>query len=87
MALPARAPAAHARPASKCRPIVDRQSGDLAAGRLAHFVGDDLTDLEDLLGASEGDLARLVIATPRPAGLSNWWPSAFSSSRTWALMV
>ena len=26
-------------------------------------------------------------APPRPAGLSNWWPSAFSSSRTWALIV
>ncbi|KAG1386474.1 hypothetical protein G6F58_013830 [Rhizopus delemar] len=28
-----------------------------------------------------------VSATPRPAGLSSWWPRFFSSSRTWALMV
>ena len=27
------------------------------------------------------------MATPRPAGLRSWWPSAFSSSRTCALMV
>jgi hypothetical protein len=37
----------------------DRQARHLAAGRLAHFVGDDLAELEDLLGAREGGLAGL----------------------------
>jgi len=65
----------------------DRQPRHLAAGRLAHLVWDALAQLEDLLGTREGGLAASVRATPRPEGLSNWCPSDFSSSRTWALMV
>ena len=37
----------------------DRQARHLAAGRFAHFVGDALAQLKDLLGARERGLARL----------------------------
>jgi hypothetical protein len=64
-----------------------RQAHHRAAGGLPHLVGNELTDLEDLLGPGEGGLTRLGERHAAPAGLSSWWPSAFSSSRTWALMV
>jgi hypothetical protein len=65
------------------KPTARRTTGPLAAC----LVGNDWPIWKISSARAKAAWPASVSATPRPAGLSSWWPSAFSSSRTWALMV